>query len=276
MDKYISFLFIPANKHKYLYNEKISEADAIIIDFEDSIIQEQILENISIINKILDDVCLKDIYIRVNISKYLEIIKNIKLEKIKGVMIPKFCLSNININILKNIEKLNKEILILIESPRGILDLKDTLQSYKINGVFFGSEDYISEINATRSKQNMLYPRLNIINISKAFGVSCYDTIFPDLNSEKMFHEEVDNSFDMGFDGKLAIHPLQLDYINKKFNSNIKMVKRYKKIVNLYYENIKQHNTNVLVIDGKVFEPPHIKRYEKIIKEFETGGKIYG
>ncbi|ATW24487.1 HpcH/HpaI aldolase/citrate lyase family protein [Candidatus Formimonas warabiya] len=273
MKKCNSFLFIPANKYKYFYNKKILDADAVIIDFEDTIIQEDILEYINDINYILDDIFLKHVYLRVNSEEYFKIVGNINLKKINGIMIPKFCLDNMNIGILHNIINLKKEILILIESPRGILDLKETLQNFRIMGVFFGSEDYISEINGLRNRENMLYPRLNILNISKAFGVYCYDTIFPDLNSENLFKEEVDYSHEMGFDGKLAIHPSQLDYINKRFKICIESVEKYKMIVQLYYENIKQNKTNVIVIDGKIFEPPHIKRFEKMIKEFEDGGK---
>lgn len=268
-----SFLFVPANKQKYLYNSKISKADAIIIDFEDSVIQEHILENVININKTFDDILLKNIYLRISPENYMDILQKIKLDKIKGIMIPKFTLDNRNIDILKVIEKIKKEIFILIESPRGVLDLKDTLQSYKIDGVFFGSEDYISGINAVRNRENMLFPRMNIINISKAFGVSCYDTVFPDLYSKSLFFEEVDYSYEMGFDGKLAINLSQLDYINQKFKPDTETIKKYKEIVKLFYQNMKNNKTNILVIKGKVFELPHIKRYEKKIKEFERWKK---
>ena len=181
MSNYSSFLFIPANKSRYFYNEDINEADALIVDFEDSLNCKITEKNFDLLNTTLQDINEKNIYIRINSSYFRDIMLNMNLELIKGIMLPKFTLSEANIRILKEINNIGKEILILIESPRGILDLRDTLDKFKVDGIFFGSEDYITNINAIRNCTNLFYPRANIINISKAYNISCYDTIFPNL-----------------------------------------------------------------------------------------------
>ncbi|SCY86696.1 HpcH/HpaI aldolase/citrate lyase family protein [Alkaliphilus peptidifermentans DSM 18978] len=270
--KYNSLLFIPANKERYLHNDKIHQADAIIIDFEDSIISKDIRTNICIINSIIKDISEPNIFIRIRQERYNEIIENINLDKVKGIMIPKFCLNGDNIRILEDIEEIKKETLILIEDPKGLLDLEKTLVNYSVNGVCFGSEDYISELNAIRNKENLFYPRASIVNITKAYKIKCYDTIFPYLNSDISFKEEVDTAYSMGFDGKMAIHPSQLEYINKRFKPDLDTINKYKKIIDLFYKNKKINSTNVMTLDGEIIEPPHIKRYENIVKEFQKYG----
>lgn len=267
-----SFLFIPSDKARYFYNREILTADSIIIDFEDSIDEKYLIENIFKINDIFNDVDLNSVYIRIHKNKYQDILNKINISKIKGVMIPKFEANIIDLQIIDILKQLNLEILILIESPKGILFLEKFLFDYKVNAIFFGSEDYLSEINAIRNKENLFYPRANILNISKAFGVKCYDTIFPYLNDTESFYNEVDIVREMGFDGKMAIHPKQLEYINKSFKYSLGYINELKRIVNLYYENIESNKTNILVIEGNVVEPPHIKRYERIILEYDNGG----
>ena len=113
MSNYSSFLFIPANKSRYFYNEDINEADALIVDFEDSLNCKITEKNFDLLNTTLQDINEKNIYIRINSSYFRDIMLNMNLELIKGIMLPKFTLSEANIRILKEINNIGKEILIL-------------------------------------------------------------------------------------------------------------------------------------------------------------------
>jgi citrate lyase subunit beta/citryl-CoA lyase len=264
-----SFLFIPANKIGYLFNESIKEADAIIIDFEDAWSYSPVKFKTNDLNDGLDYVKNKSIYLRVPAKFLDEIINKINIQLIEGVMIPKFLLSELNIKTAKKVMGIDKKILILIESSKGILDLNEALSKFRIDGVFFGSEDYITSINAVRNQINLFYARSNIVNISRAHDVNCYDTIYPYLEDDIGFEEEVELAFNMGFDGKMAIHPKQLKKINQIFKFNAEKVKEYKLIIQQYEKYSKDNDTNIMVIDGNVIEPPHIKRMKAIIEKYK-------
>lgn len=270
-----SFLFIPFNKTKYFYNELIGIADAIIVDFEDSV--DFSLDNLDIlkIKESIKNLNNKKVLARVGINEYELFKKIIDINNFDGIMIPKFSNKIENIQAIEELTEKNKEIYLLVENARGLIDLKSVIEKYKINGIFFGSEDYISDLNAIRTENNLQYARAKIINISKAFNVACYDTIYPFLEDEEGFKDEVQLAFDMGFDGKMAINPRQLLFINNIFKISQQKIEEYKILIDKYNEYTRENNTRVMVIDGRVIEPPHIIQIETIVKNFE-GRKING
>lgn len=266
---YNSFLFIPYNKIKYFYNELANQADVIIVDFEGSVNYKTGDISIKEFKKALSHLNKKNLIARIGIGDYPDIVKSLGVDSFSGVMIPKFANTKEIIEVIQDLINNSKRVYLLIEDAKGLLDLQLVLSNYKIDGVFFGSEDYISNLNAMRTEINLQYARSTIINLSRAFKVSCYDTIYPFLNDEKGFKEEVQLAFEMGFNGKMAIHPLQLKEINKTFKVTPHKIAEYKTLIGKYTEYTHINNTRVMVVDGMLIEPPHIGRMKSIIKKFE-------
>lgn len=269
MSDFDSLLFIPFNKTKFFYNESVNQADAIIIDFEDSV--EYTSNNVCIdeIAKGLDNLSRKVVIARIGIDDYADISKSLMYSNFDGVMVPKYAFTKDIINVIEDLIANNKKVYLLIENAKGLLDLQFVLSQYKVDGVFFGSEDYISNLNAIRTVNNLLYARSTIINLAKTFNVPCYDTIYPFLNDEEGFKEEVKLAFEMGFDGKMAIHPCQIPVINEMFKVTPDKVLEYKDLIDRYNESTQKNNSKVMVIDGSVIEPPHIGRMKSIVEKFE-------
>lgn len=269
-----SFLFIPFNKTNYFYNESAKLADSIIVDFEDSVECKLDESNISEIKVAFDNLRKNNFIVRIGVADYFDIVKILGLDSFDGVMIPKCVNTKEVTNLIDEITKQGKDVYLLIESAKGLLDLQSILSKYKIQGVFFGSEDYISNINAQRTEKNLQYARSSILNISKAFNVRCYDTIYPFLKDIDGLNKETQLAFEMGFDGKMAIHPLQLSVINEAFKVTMEKITEYKMLIDKYIEYTQYKDTKVMVLDGVVIEPPHIKKMKLIVDEFERGGSI--
>lgn len=269
MSDFDSLLFIPFNKTKFFYNESVNQADAIIVDFEDSV--EYTSNNVCIdeIAKGLDNLSRKVVIARIGIDDYADISKSLIYSNFDGVMVPKYAFTKDVINVIEDLIANNKKVYLLIENAKGLLDLQFVLSQYKIDGVFFGSEDYISNLNAIRTVNNLLYARSTIINLAKAFNVPCYDTIYPFLKDEEGLKEEVKLAFEMGFDGKMAIHPNQIPIINEIFKVTPEKILEYKDLIEQYNEFTLKSNSKVMVIDGSVIEPPHIGRMKSIVEKFE-------
>lgn len=269
MSDFDSLLFIPFNKTKFFYNESINQADAIIVDFEDSV--EYSSNNVCIdeIAKGLDNLSRKVVIARIGIDDYADISKSLIYSNFDGVMVPKYAFTKDIINVIEDLIANNKKVYLLIENAKGLLDLQFVLSQYKVDGVFFGSEDYISNLNAIRTVSNLLYARSTIINLAKAFNVPCYDTIYPFLKDEEGLKEEVKLAFEMGFDGKMAIHPNQIPIINEIFKVTTEKILEYKDLIEQYNEFTLKSNSKVMVIDGSVIEPPHIGRMKSIVEKFE-------
>lgn len=270
--KYRSMLFIPANKEKFYKNESKNSSDAFIIDFEDSVRENDLDNNLKIFKENIKFIE-KDFYIRINNNYYKKIIEETINFNISGYMIPKVENKNFINEIFVFLKKIDcsesKKMILLIESPMGVLNLKDILveNNRNIFAVAFGSEDYLSNLGVlVRNKENLFFARTNILNVSKAFEKDVYDTIFPKINNDLELVEEINYVKMLGFDGKLVIHPNQIEKVNKIFGISEEEIKGIKNIINYYEEESKKNNSNVVLYSGKIIEPPHIKRLKKLLE----------
>ena len=68
----------------------------------------------------------------------------------------------------------------------------------------------------------------------------------------------------MGFDGKSAIHPTQVQRINEIFSPTSDKVERVRKIVDMM-EKALTKGRNVAPLDNKMLELPHLKEARRIL-----------
>ena len=155
----------------------------------------------------------------------------------------------------------NHKIYVLIETAKGLINIGHILENKEIYAVAFGAEDYTASVGMSNTIANLQYQKSRLVSYARAYGKLVYDTPSFQLNNHELFRAEVDNAFDLGFDGKLAINPRQLAYIKKAFSGGD--LAAMQEIIDLYEKEQKA----VLMIDGKAYEKMHIAHMKKIIKE---------
>ena len=64
-----------------------------------------------------------------------------------------------------------------------------------------------------------MYQKSRIVNYAKAFGKVAIDTISLNIHDKDSYKKEVQKSKDLGFDAKLAIHPMQVEAINELYTN---------------------------------------------------------
>ncbi len=254
-----SLLFIPA-KEKMLGKIVTFNADKYIIDLEDSIGMEEKEEALNLVVKYLKENKEEydKLYVRINSDNFMKELKALKSFKI-GFMLPKFE----NVLQYQEAETILKKhpVMALIESPMGIVNAKEIIMLPYVESVAFGAEDYTANVNMINDDKYLLSIKSLLVNNAKAFNKKVYDTPSFKITEEELFKEEVKTSVELGFDGKLLIHPKHIDYINEMFSNSD--IENMKKIVELY----EKQSEAVFVLDGKVYEKMHIARMKKIIKE---------
>ena len=254
-----SLLFVPA-KDKTLAKIPSLDADAYIIDLEDSIPEEEKEEALDRIILFLDGLsATSNIIVRIN-SNYAERELS-KLCKFSGIgfMLPKYEKNN---PYDKLAEQLRGHFTIaLIESPKAIVELQDICGVEYIDALAFGAEDYTAKVNMENSIDYLFFQKSMLVTYAKAFNLQVFDTPSFKLDDETEFEREVKNAVGIGFDGKMAITPKHIHFINHAFNSND--LEYMESVISRYEDN----GNAVVVIDGKVYERMHINRFKKIIKE---------
>lgn len=253
-----SLLFVPA-KARMLAKIESFDADAYIIDLEDSIEdydKEDAVERL--VNWLRSNAEKHKIIVRLNKPTYKTELERLKEFDI-DFMLPKY--EEYDEYSLDDASWYKHKIYILIETAKGLINIGHILDNKKIYAVAFGAEDYTASVGMKNCIENLQYQKSRLVSYAKAYGKLVYDTPSFQLNNDESFRAEVDNAFDLGFDGKLAINPRQLAYIKMAFSGGD--LKSMQEIVDLYEKEQKA----VLMVNGKAYEKMHIAHMKKIIKE---------
>ncbi|WFD02616.1 hypothetical protein MOBT1_001297 [Malassezia obtusa] len=97
----------------------------------------------------------------------------------------------------------------------------------QIAAVLFASEDYCAStgVRRTHSRKGLLYPRANMVTVAKAMGIDAIvrfyltqDMVCVDYKDQEYLQDECNEGAELGFDGKQAIHPAQLEAIRRAFS----------------------------------------------------------
>lgn len=259
MKKYRTLLFVPA-KEKMLSKIESFNSKAYILDLEDSIEEESKSEALNILDEFLKmHPHMEDAFVRVN-RKYMG--KELKrLNKYNvGFMIPKFEgfqeISYEEKRILKE-----HEMIALIETPLGVSNIEGILRESIVDGIAFGGEDYTALTNMENTEKNLFYIKSRLVMYAKAYKKEVFDTPSLLLEIDNIFKKAVRNSMEMGFDGKMAINPKQIDFINDTYRKYD--FEEMKKIIGQFEKS----GDAVIKIAGKIYEKMHIDRMKRILKE---------
>lgn len=254
-----SLLFVPA-KDKMLAKIPLLNANAYIIDLEDSIPEEEKEDALNRTIHFIDNCdSTFNIIVRINSNRVeFELTKLSKYSKI-GFMLPKYEKNNP----YDEFEEIIKDhyTIALIETPKAIVDLNSISKIKYINALAFGAEDYTAKANMENNVDYLYFQKSMLVTYAKANNLQAFDTPSFNLNNECEFEKEVQNSVGLGFDGKMAISPKHVPFINDAFSYN--NLDYMKSIISRYEAD----ENAVVVIDDKVYEKMHINRLKKIISE---------
>ena len=290
MDLFRSLLFIPGNQPKMLEKASHFLPDVYIPDLEDSVgdndktdARKIVSENIRLFKK--SD---KLIIPRVNSLEsglFEDDIAALISKGINGVSVGKIYdtedIVQIDKIISKYEENLNIQIGTLslipwIETASGILESKAILKSsVRIKAAAFGAEDFTNDMGIERQADNSeIQVAKNYLAIAaRACGVTALDNPFFDFKNSSALVEDCINSKKMGYKGKFAIHPAQIDDINKSFSPSKSDIEHAKKVIQVFKEAIEQGRGSTS-LNGYVIDVPVYKRAQNLIELAKKLGVI--
>lgn len=253
-----SLLFVPAHKEELIKKARDCDADALILDLEDSCPGDQNkIKGIKNIIKYANMIEGKTVFVRISDTDQLDLIP------VKHIVWPKASFR------IANIPKFHVngslKVLLLIETALGVISLHDTIGFKTVIGAVFGNEDYTADTLCT----NYDFAQATIVNCAKAFNKLAIDSVNVDVhNLEKLaFYCEIGKQ--LGFDGKLCIHPKEIETIHKWYTPTIKEYEYSCRVIELY-DQAERNGDGVAIIDGVYVAPPMVKYAQKIIKKYET------
>ena len=268
-----SLLFIPGNKENMLEKALSFKPSAYIPDLEDSVTES---EKINALNCILK-------YLPIFISSGVPVIprvNNIQSEFIEYEIqeLTKFNIYGISIGKIRNPEDLTQLIKLLekykkdevnqikiipwLESAEAITHAPNILHmSPNIIAAAFGGEDFAQDLGIKRSddENDLSYARQSIAIAARANGIYALDTPYFNFKDDQGLIKNIEYVKQLGFKGKFAIHPNQIDIINKHFRPSTEEVENAKEVIR-HFESAAKEGRGSTSLNNKVIDIPVYKR----------------
>jgi len=256
-----SMLFVPGNNWRMIERAKKENEDAVILDIEDAVpIGEKETARWFIKDAIpMFSAASIDTFVRVNSPATGLISDDLHFavqQDLTGIVLPK---SESRADIvrldriirkeerIKRIKPRSVAILPLIETARGVLNAQDIAEASKrVVALAFGAADYMrdlgrSYIAMSETETEILYARSRLALASRVAGIPAVDTPFFGLTiDEKGLVRQAMLAAQLGFKGKLVIHPGHVDPVNQVFTPSKEDVEQSKKIMEAYEEAAKR------------------------------------
>jgi len=259
-----SFLYTPATNTKNLFKAENLHADVAVIDLEDSIPQYKKEEaRISLLefSKKTDFKPIKAVRINsIRKSDGLEdIIWMVKNKWTPDIIIMTMVDDPEEIIILKNMLSDATDIYVTVETPLAIHKILEI--AAVSNGLIFGSADLAATLGVNITWDNMFYARSKIAMAAANYNIPAIDTACYQMDSLDILSMESRKVREMGFTGKAAIHPSQLDIINTIFTTDENELNQAKLIVSEFEKN----KGEIVKINGQMIGPPFYLKAKKLL-----------
>ncbi len=161
-----------------------------------------------------------------------------------------------------------------IETAKAVIHCyKICRASPRIVAVAFGAEDFCHDMGIERSgddaEPEIEFARNTVCISARATGVVALDTPYFKFRDINGLTRNVMAGKRIGFKGKFAIHPLQIDPINRAFSPSREEIEHARRIV-VAYEEAERSGRGSTSLDGLVIDAPVVKRARAVLQLAET------
>ena len=125
-----------------------------------------------------------------------------------------------------------------------------------------GGADLSASLGSTMDWDSLLYSRSKIILESSIHNLFSIDSPFMDIENLESLELESRKARSIGFSGKAAIHPSQLDVINRSFLPSDTEIEEALKIIKAF----RSSSSAVISFEGKMIDQPIILSMEKRLR----------
>ena len=276
-----SLLFVPGNQPRMLDRASRLAPDAFIPDMEDSVPDAEKANARAITAAHLDSLAANGVTVIPRLNSLDTGLLDHDLAAVVGPRIYGVSVGKINtpadialisakLDALERkagLEIGNTKLLPWIETAQAIVNVYDICAaSPRIIAAAFGAEDFTNDMGIERAEDESetAYARSAIAIAARAANVLALDTPYFSFRDPDGLRRNAQAARQIGFKGKFAIHPAQIDIINETFSPSPAELEQARRVVEAFQEaeRIGRGSTS---LDGKVVDVPVVKRAQALL-----------
>lgn len=165
-------------------------------------------------------------------------------------------------------------ILALIETALGVIELpRIAAANPRLDALLFGAEDLCGDIGATRTAGGMevFYARSAVVLHAAAHRLQAIDTPFVDLADVDGLRADTRRALEMGYTGRMAIHPRQLQPIVEVFTPTDAEVAQAERLVR-EHDRHQRDGRGVFELDGRMVDMPMVRAAQRVLVRAQNAG----
>jgi len=293
-----SELSTPASNERMIEKASASNADLVFLDLEDSVAPNEkvgarakAIKGLTTldwgkktravrINDLETEYAYQDIISIVEeAGEHLEILIIPKVKSARDVWWVDVLLSQIEKR-LKRPQRIGLEV--LIEEVEAMIHVEEIARSSsRLEAIIFGPFDYAASQGVdskviggdldTYPGDLWHYARNKIVIAARAAGVDAVDGPYIDFKTPDGYRRECVRSHTLGFVGKWAIHPTQIDIANHVFSPSQEEVDRARKL-DAFYTEAQATGLGAVAFEGKMIDVAIIRNARNIIQKADLIG----
>ncbi|MFM2486357.1 citrate (pro-3S)-lyase subunit beta [Celerinatantimonas yamalensis] len=160
-----------------------------------------------------------------------------------------------------------------IESATGVVNAVDiACCSKRLIGIALAAFDYVMDMQTERGDgTELFYARCAILHAARVAGIDAFDVVYPDVNNDEGFLEEVSLIRKLGFNGKSLINPRQIELLHNAYAPSQEDVDYAHRVITAARQ-AEDKGLGVIALNGKMIDAPIINRAHSVIERANASG----
>ncbi|WP_350655744.1 CoA ester lyase [Psychrobacter sp. S1-30-MNA-CIBAN-0213] len=262
-----TWLFVPATRIDRVSKAFASGANAVIVDLEDAVAQEDKAQARKALQGYYDSADYQPVWVRINQAGSTDFAEDIKacekMPNLAGVILPKAEQAT-DIEYIHHLTGLS--IITLIENAIGLHQVDAMAKASGLIAFSYGFLDLCNDLGvqvgtlAADIVANQI--RYQLILTSKINQLlPPIDTVYPDFNDTEGLSARVQLWSQMGMSGMLCIHPKQVAIVQNALQPTDAEIEFARRVV----EEYERSGQAVFKVDGEMVDAPVIQRCVQLL-----------
>lgn len=263
-----SLLFVPGDRPAMIAKLGRSAPDGVVLDLEDAVVpagKDAARETVVAALETLDVPASTLVLVRVNVpgSPWAAAdVAAVAGTRADGVVLPKTETAAQLTGLRAALDghgRPDAAVVAGLETALGVADARELLGlGAGVVGAYFGAEDYVADLGGRRTAAGteVLHARSQVVQAARLAGVPALDQVVLAVHDEAAFRTDAAQARDLGFAGKLCLHPAQVGWAHEAFTPTAAEVAHAEAVVAAVAE---ADGSGVVLLGGEMVDEVHLR-----------------
>jgi len=281
-----SVFYVPANNQKFIDKALTLPCDIVTFDIEDSVAPAEKATARKMAAESLEKFAGGNAQVYVRINSWPTEFTNDDLEAVvwpglNGVTATKVRDADdikrvewklYELEARRGIPEGTVKICALIETAIGVVNAYQICSaSPRMVSAIFGAVDFCADmrVRLTNRGDEQLYGRSAVGVAARAAGIIALDAPFADFSNIEAFSANTEEGKQLGYEGRMIIHPSQIEIANKIYAPSEAEVEHARKVVKVFEEEGLAKGLAAVALEGKMVDIPVYASAQGVLSRHE-------